>query len=172
MTFVALVSVFWVHSTGFGAAAVFAGLFGATLGIMVSLPINDIADILGPSRQKMLGQYAGFVYMIASPFILVGTVIAGVLVDKFRVSHAGVWAAVTIGIGAVFIFLSLVLEDDTLKFDRSPRHSQANSINGSTVVGDELTRQPTLASSVGEISGNGKDAGPYIVVTQDDSAAV
>ena len=172
MVFVMLVSVFWVHTTGFDAAAAFAGLFGATLGIMVSLPINDIADILGDERQKMLGQYAGFVYMIASPFILSGAVIAGVLVDKVRVSHAGLFAAVAIGVGSIFIALSLVLEDDTWKFNSSPRHSQTSSIVGSTIVGDELSRIPTRASSMDDKQDRRKDDKPCVVATNECSAGV
>lgn len=121
LTFVLLVGSLWPVTTSYGAAGTFAGLLGSTLGIMASLPINDVQDILGHNRTALLGQYAGLVYTIASPFIFTGAVIAGALVDNAGVVYAGIYASSAIFLGAVFIILSLQLEDDTWKFDRPSR---------------------------------------------------
>jgi MFS family permease len=113
----AVILTFWLKATSYAAGCTFAALFGLILGIMVSLPINDTQDILGSHRTQLLGQYAGVVYTIASPFVLGGALIGGIIVDHFHTRAAGIWAASTFGVGAVLICLSFVLKDDTWKFD-------------------------------------------------------
>lgn len=106
----------WFLATTYAQGCAFATVFGLMLGTMVSLPINDAAEILGPDRSHMLGQYAGVMFSIASPFVLAGAVISGALVDHLHVRNAGIWAMCCFAACAALIVLSLVLPDDTWKF--------------------------------------------------------
>lgn len=112
------VALAWNLASNYAGACAFASCFGLILGIMVSLPINDAQDILGGERTHLLGQYAGTVYTCASLFILIGGIAAGALVDRYHIHSAGIWACVTFGLGFVLILTSLVIKDDTWKFDQ------------------------------------------------------
>lgn len=112
------VALAWNLATNYAGACTFASFFGLILGIMVSLPINDVQEILGKDRTHLLGQYAGMVYTCASPFILTGGIVSGALVDHHHIRAPGIWACVTFGLGFVLIFISLVIKDDTWKFDQ------------------------------------------------------
>ncbi|KAK5073443.1 hypothetical protein LTR64_007419 [Lithohypha guttulata] len=104
----------WFEVTSFQGGLVFAALFGLCLGVMVSLPINDVQDMLGHERTHLLGQYAGAVYTCAAPFILGGAVISGALVQYFNVWIApGAWAIGCFTICGALIVLGLSLKDDT-----------------------------------------------------------
>jgi MFS family permease len=111
------VALAWNLTYSYHGACIFASFFGLILGIMVSLPINDAQEILGKNRTHLLGQYAGMVYTCASPFILAGGIVTGALVDRYHVKSAGIWACATFGIGSVLILVSLMIKDDTWKFD-------------------------------------------------------
>jgi MFS family permease len=117
--FVAVIEVAlaWNLTHTYIGACFFGSFFGLILGIMVSLPINDAQDILGKDRTHLLGQYAGTVYTCASPFILTGGLVTGALVDRYHIAAAGIWACVTFGVGFLLIVVSLVIKDDTWKFD-------------------------------------------------------
>lgn len=111
------VALAWNLADNYAGACVFASFFGLILGIMVSLPINDAQDILGTHRTHLLGQYAGTVYTCASPFILAGGIVSGALVDRYHIKSAGMWACVSFGLGFILIMASLLIKDDTWKFD-------------------------------------------------------
>lgn len=92
-------------------AMLFAGLLGQATGLQVSLPVNDIQDILGPGRGDRFGQYTGMTYLFASPFILTGPMITGLLVDRFGINSVAYWAIAGFCCGAVFLMLSLRFDD-------------------------------------------------------------
>lgn len=88
------------------------------LGIMVSLPINDVQELLGHKRTHLLGQYAGVVYICCSPFMLGGALISGVLVERFDVQVApGIWCAACFVVGGCVILAGLCMENDTSCFE-------------------------------------------------------
>lgn len=111
------VALAWNLANNYLGACLFASCFGLILGIMVSLPINDAQDILGRDRTHLLGQYAGTVYTCASPFILAGGIVTGALVDRYHIASVCIWACVAFGGGSMLIMVSLLIEDDTWKFD-------------------------------------------------------
>ena len=143
-----LVAAFWPTVRGFGAGGVFAGLYGFILGIMVSLPINDIQEILGEKRKHLFGQYAGVAYTIASPFILGGVAFAGFLADTHGALSAGLFSAVTVAIGGVFLLMSSVLKDDTQDFDDIRRFSQKTTISEGETVAESTISDEKDSSSV------------------------
>lgn len=96
---------------------IFAGLFGWFTGLMASLPVNDVAEILGRNRMSLLGQFVGIVYLCASPFVLVGPVITAALVESFGISAVGIWACVVFGIGGCLLVCSLCVRDDVEKLE-------------------------------------------------------
>lgn len=130
-----IIAPFWFRATTYVQGCAFASLFGLTLGVMVSLPINDAAEILGPSRTDLLGQYAGAVYTIASPFILGGAVVGGALIDDLHNHAAGLWAVSCFAACLVLLIISLTMPDDTWKFDvdskgrSSPRDCEGDTIS-------------------------------------------
>ena len=105
-------------------AMLFAGLLGQATGLQVSLPVNDIQDILGPKRGDRFGQYAGMTYLFASPFILTGPMLTGLLVDRFGINMVGYWAIAGFCGSALFLMISLKL-DDVHKIDESPGLKEA-----------------------------------------------
>jgi MFS family permease len=122
-----VISAFWFTAQSYAAAVAFAALFGIGTGVMVSLPINDVADILGPNRSRFFGQYAGVVYLCASPFILAGPVITGVLEQEFGIWTVAAWACGGLAAGALLLGLGLCLRDDTEKFDEQALHESSSS---------------------------------------------
>lgn len=113
-----LIGPCWFSVSSFEGGVAFAGLYGSTFGVMASLPINDVQDLLGNGRTHLLGQYAGTVYTCCSPFMLAGGVLVGLLVAMFDVDVApAVWCMVCFGLGAVLIVVGLVIEDDTGCFE-------------------------------------------------------
>ncbi|RMZ83019.1 hypothetical protein DV737_g1783, partial [Chaetothyriales sp. CBS 132003] len=108
----------WLRSRDFASAAVFAGLFGFLLGIMVSLPVNNVQEVLG-DRMRLFGQYSGAMYTCAAPFMLCGAVVAGAMVDSKEdgITGAGIWAASVFLAGGLLIFVSLLIPNDTYNFD-------------------------------------------------------
>ena len=128
----------WNLTSSYAGACTFASFFGLILGIMVSLPINDAQEILGWRRTHLLGQYAGTVYTCASPFILAGGIVTGALVDRYHIRSASIWACVTFGLGFILIMTSLMIKDDTWKFDKDGLLQARGNINkqGSEVDAD------------------------------------
>ena len=92
-------------------AMLFCGLLGQATGLQVSLPVNDIQDILGPKRGDRFGQYTGITYLFASPFILTGPMITGFLVDRFGINMVAYWAIAGFCGSAVFLMISLKVDD-------------------------------------------------------------
>lgn len=108
----------WFSVTSFKGGLSFASLFGLCLGVMVSLPINDIQDILGNDRTYLLGQYAGAVYTCCCPFILGGVLISAALIQYFDVFIApAVYTMGCFSAGGVFILIGLLIKDDTVCFE-------------------------------------------------------
>jgi hypothetical protein len=105
-------------------AMLFAGLLGQATGLQVSLPVNDIQDILGPKRGDRFGQYAGMTYLFASPFILTGPMITGLLVDRFGINMVGYWAIAGFCACAVFLMISVNV-NDVDKIDENPGRKEA-----------------------------------------------
>lgn len=111
---VLLVGSCWFEVSSFAGGMSFAALFGTCLGVMVSLPINDVQDLLGHGRTGLLGQYAGTVYTCCSPCVLCGAVISGALVEYLGVRIApGLWCMGCFTIGGCGIILGLCMKDDT-----------------------------------------------------------
>ena len=117
---------------------------------MVSLPINDIQEILGEKRKHLFGQYAGVAYMIASPFVLGGVAFAGYLADTFGALPPGIFSAATVTVGALFLFASSWLKDDTQDFDDARRFSQKTTISEEESVAESIMSGEKHASSVKE----------------------
>jgi MFS family permease len=92
-------------------AMLFSGLLGQATGLQVSLPVNDIQDILGPTRNERFGQYTGMTYLFASPFILTGPMITGLLVDRFGINAVAYWAIAGFCASAVLLMISLKADD-------------------------------------------------------------
>lgn len=92
-------------------AMLFCGFLGQTSGLQVVLPVNDIQDILGPKRQDRFGQYTGMTYLIASPFILTGPLVTGLLVDKFGMNAVAYWTIAGFVASAVFLTISVNTDD-------------------------------------------------------------
>ena len=138
----------WLKSKHYPSAATFAGLFGFLLGIMVSLPVNDVQEILGDDRAHLFGQYSGVMYTCASPFIFGGAVIAGALVDTVGLYEAGVFAGSVFFAGGCLIFLSLYVPDDTWKFDeeREGEVEYKNKNENRWKSGDAAPRIPPMAA--------------------------
>lgn len=119
---VVIVGACWFEVSSFEGGEVFAAFFGLTLGVMVSLPINDIQDLLGDNRTQLMGQYAGVVYTCCCPFIVGGAVVAGALVKSFDVLIApAAWCTVCFGLGGFGILVGLWMEDDTSCFEDDSR---------------------------------------------------
>lgn len=140
-----VVGACWFEVASFEGGEAFAALFGLTLGIMVSLPINDVQDLLGNDRTHLLGQYAGAVYTCCCPFILGGAVITGALVQYFDVWIApGAWCIACFVLGGCGILVGLWMDDDTSCFGDAPRGSMSdhgestrcNSVDASTTQSD------------------------------------
>jgi Major Facilitator Superfamily len=132
------VALAWNLANNYIGACTFASFFGLTLGIMVSLPINDAQEILGTRRTHLLGQYAGTVYTCSSPFILAGGIVTGALVDRYHIKSAGIWACVTLGLGFILIMVSLMIEDDTWKFDEDSLPETEEKVGGAD---DQVDRE-------------------------------
>lgn len=137
----------WFTVSSFEGGEVFASLFGLTLGIMVSLPINDVQDLLGHDRTHLLGQYAGAVYTCCCPFILGGAIISGALVQFFEVWVApGAWCVVCFVLGGIGIVVGLMIQDDTMCFgDEVGGRDDEEQVNGSK-------RCNSVHGSVGDVS--------------------
>jgi len=112
----------WFTVTTFNGGLTFVALFGLMLGVMVSLPINDVQEILGNKRTHLLGQYAGAVYTCCCPFMLGGAVVAGALVQYFDIWIApGAWCIGCFSFGGCGLVLELCIKDDTACFEESDR---------------------------------------------------
>lgn len=111
------ISAFWTTTNDLGTAMIFAGLFGWFTGLMASLPINDIADILGQNRMSLFGQFAGLVYLCASPFVFAGPIIAAALSERFGISAVGIWACFCFAVGGALMLLSVCVRADVEKID-------------------------------------------------------
>jgi MFS family permease len=111
-----LIALFWFIPSNYAMAMLFCGLLGQATGLQVSLPVNDIQDILGPKRGERFGQYTGMTNLFASPFILTGPMITGLLVDRFGLNAVAYWAMAGFFGGAVFLTVS-VKADDVGKID-------------------------------------------------------
>ncbi|RMZ91048.1 hypothetical protein DV736_g1713, partial [Chaetothyriales sp. CBS 134916] len=147
----------WLRSRDFASAAVFAGLYGFLLGIMVSLPVNNVQEVLG-HRTELFGQYSGAMYTCAAPFILCGAVVAGALVDSKLngITGAGIWAASVFLTGGLLILVSLLIPDDTYKFDEQKMEGSLGTwtseepttpvqqISGAQAVDDENRQSCTV----------------------------
>jgi MCP family monocarboxylic acid transporter-like MFS transporter 10 len=100
----------WTFADTLASALAFAIIFGAFSGSVIGLPPASMAAILGPEpdRQARLGQWTGMMYTAASPFALVGPVIAGHLVTKY-VTYLGVqiWSGVCLLLSAMFMALAV-----------------------------------------------------------------
>ena len=92
-------------------AMLFCGLLGQSTGLQVVLPVNDIQEILGSDRAHRFGQFVGMTYFIASPFILTGPIITGILVDRFGINVVGIWSIAGFCAGAVCLFVSVSIDD-------------------------------------------------------------
>jgi hypothetical protein len=92
-------------------AMLFCGLLGQATGLQVSLPVNDIQDILGPKRGDRFGQYTGMTSLFASPFILTGPMVTGILVDQFGINVVAYWAIAGFCAAALFLTISLKADD-------------------------------------------------------------
>jgi hypothetical protein len=105
-------------------AMLFCGLLGQATGLQVSLPVNDIQDILGRDRGDRFGQYIGMTNLFASPFILTGPVITGLLAERFSINFVAYWA-----IGGFFgcsVLLSVSLRaDDVDRIDEDLKWKRA-----------------------------------------------
>ena len=151
----------WFKVSSFPGGMVFVALFGATLGVMVSLPINDVQDLLGNERTYLLGQYAGTVYMCASPFIFGGAVISGALVQYFNIKMApGVWTIVCLGTGGCLIVIGLCMKDDTACFeDLDGETEDGSNSTGSTrvnsVINYDLEGGAAEQKEAGVVNGGG-----------------
>ncbi|KAK5951646.1 hypothetical protein OHC33_007325 [Knufia fluminis] len=108
----------WFTVSTFEGGLVFVALFGLTLGVMVSLPINDVQEILWNKRTHLLGQHAGAVYTCCCPFMLGGAVIAGAMVQYFNVWVApGAWSMSCFFLGGCGLVVGLCIKDDTACFE-------------------------------------------------------
>lgn len=102
---------------------------------MVSLPINDVQEILGHKRTWLLGQYAGAVYTCAAPFILGGAVISGALVQNFDIWIApGAYVVGCFVNTGVLLLIGLSLKDDTACFEMDKDAKFASMSQASTRV--------------------------------------
>jgi predicted MFS family arabinose efflux permease len=110
------IALFWFIPGNYAMAMLFCGLLGQATGLQVSLPVNDIQEILGPERVDRFGQYSGMTYLFASPFILTGPMITGLLVDRFGINVVAYWAITGFCASAVFLMVSL-RADDVEKID-------------------------------------------------------
>lgn len=113
-----VVAACWFAITTYQGALGFVALFGLALGVMVSLPNNDVQDLLGDKRTYLFGQYSGTVYTCCSPFVLSGAVVTGALVQYFGVQVAP--AVLCMGcfvIAGCGLILGLVVKDDTACFE-------------------------------------------------------
>lgn len=105
------IALFWFIPGNYAMAMLFCGLLGQATGLQVSLPVNDIQDILGPKRGDRFGQYTGMTNLFASPFILTGPMITGLLVDRFGINVVAYWAIAGFCGSAVFLTVSLKADD-------------------------------------------------------------
>jgi MFS family permease len=152
------VALAWNLANNHTGAYTFASFFGLTLGIMVSLPINDAQEILGTRRTHLLGQYAGTVYTCASPFNLAGGIVTGALVDRYHIKSAGIWACVTFGLGFILIMVSLMIKDDTWKFNEDALPETEEKVDGADDKADwekagtgcEVTQQRSMDDAIME----------------------
>lgn len=92
-------------------AMLFCGLLGQVTGLQVSLPVNDIQDILGPGRGDRFGQCTSMTYLFGSPFILTGPIITGLLVDAFGINVVGYWSITGFCASAGLLTVSLRVDD-------------------------------------------------------------
>lgn len=92
-------------------AMLFCGLLGQAIGLQVSLAVNDIQDILGPGRGDRFEQYTGMTYLFASPFILTGPIITGLLVDAFGINAVAYWSIAGFCASAGLLTVSLRVND-------------------------------------------------------------
>lgn len=135
-----IIACSWFEVESFTGGLIFAGLFGACLGVMVSLPINDAQEILGHERTHLLGQYAGAVYTCAAPFILGGAVISGALVEYLDVWTApGAYVVCCFTICGGLLLVGLSLKDDTVCFEQEKAGSLANESQISTRINSVRT---------------------------------
>jgi predicted MFS family arabinose efflux permease len=105
------IALFWFIPGNYAMAMLFCGLLGQATGLQVSLPVNDIQDILGPTRGDRFGQYTGMTYLFASPFILTGPMLTGLLVDRFGINVVAYWAIAGFVASAVLLMVSLRADD-------------------------------------------------------------
>jgi MFS family permease len=106
-----LIGIFWFTPGNYAMAMLFSGLLGQATGLQVSLPVNDIQEILGPDRGDRFGKYIGMTNMLASPFILTGPVITGLLVERFGINSVAYWSLGGFFGCAAFLTASLKMDD-------------------------------------------------------------
>ena len=124
-TSVLIIASSWFTVESFRGGLGFAALFGLCLGVMVSLPINDMQEILGNERTYLLGQYAGAVYTCCCPFMLGGIVTAGALIQYFDVFIApAIWTICCFSAGGVLMLIGLCIKDDTACFEELDDENQ------------------------------------------------
>jgi MFS family permease len=105
------IALFWFIPSSYAVAMLFCGLLGQATGLQVSLPVNVIQEILGPDRGDRFGQYTGMTYLFASPFILAGPIITGLLVDQWGINVVAYWSMAGFCGSAVFLTVSLKIDD-------------------------------------------------------------
>lgn len=131
---VIVIGSFWFSTTSFAVGMSFAMLYGLVAGLLASLPVNDVQEILTHRRTNLFGQYCGAVYLCAAVPVLVGLLIAGALVERFTVfTSPAVWAMSCFSASAFFICLGLWIEDDTHVFDED-YSSQPQNVQYEDVV--------------------------------------